>query len=232
MSVPDRGMSGSFALITTGSEAGASVHTRSMRARCIYAIAGLLGVMCWSTTSCGGRDTTATPPSNPVDELSQHDGNACPAKLPRAPRATYGFGTERPATAAPTLSMPQRAWVCQYNIHNVARQDANGAWYEWVKVGEPRRLDAQHLEAFWTDIGRLTVPPKDRACNADLGPRYLASYTHEGDLTGVVVDDYGCREVRLTDEPFTTIPGEPSALGIVRGVLVGPTELLDDINAR
>jgi hypothetical protein len=27
-----------------------------------------------------------------------------------------------------------------------------------------------------------------------------------GDLTGVVIDDYGCSDIRLTDEPFETAP--------------------------
>jgi hypothetical protein len=65
----------------------------------------------------------------------------------------------------------------------------------------------------------------------ELGPRYLVSYTYKRDLTGVVIDRYGCREVRLTDNPFTTVPGAASGAGIVEGVLAGPTKLLDDLKA-
>lgn len=52
-------------------------------------------------------------------------------------------------------------------------------------------------------------------------------YSHSGDLTGVVVDGYGCREVRLTDEPFHTPPGAPHQDGTVGGVLDGGAELLE-----
>jgi len=68
-------------------------------------------------------------------------------------------------------------------------------------------------------------------CNANLGSRFLISYAHEADLTGVVIDDYGCNEVRLTDNPFTTPPGQASQPGTVAGTLRGPDDLLDLVKA-
>jgi hypothetical protein len=219
------------ALVTNRSSEAREVQTQAMWGRRISLMAGLLLVVAGSITSCGARSNNASPSSEPVDDLSQHGGSVCPTTLPRAPRSTYGFGTEKPAAMVPTLSKPQRAWVCQYDAHNVARQGSNGAWYEWVRVGAPRRLDVQELDAFASAIGQLTVPSADRACTMDLGPRYLVSYTYKRDLTGVVIDGYGCRGVRLTDNPFTTVPGGASVAGIVEGVLAGPTKLLDDLNA-
>jgi hypothetical protein len=52
-------------------------------------------------------------------------------------------------------------------------------------------------------------------------------YTHDGDLTGVVIDDYGCRNVRLTDNPHTTPPGADDQDGTVGGVLNGGAAVLD-----
>ncbi len=151
--------------------------------------------------------------------------------LPRAPRATYGFGNDRPATTVPTLWKPQEAWVCRYVARDVASKGSNGAWYEWMRQDAPRRLGAEELAAFSTAIEQLEPPTGETACTDDLGPRYLVSYAYENDLTGVVIDDYGCNGVRLTDDPFTTVPGDPSQPGTVVGVLSGPTTLLSELNA-
>jgi hypothetical protein len=78
----------------------------------------------------------------------------------------------------------------------------------------------------------LKPPDGGSACTDDLGSRFLVSYAYENDLTGVVVDTYGCDEIRLTDDPFTTVPGDASQPGTVPGVLYGPSSLLDDLNAR
>jgi hypothetical protein len=69
----------------------------------------------------------------------------------------------------------------------------------------------------------------DRVCTADLGSRLMLVYSHGNDLTGVVVDDFGCGDVRLTDEPFRTVPGEATQAGTVRGVLTDRGDLLNDI---
>lgn len=55
----------------------------------------------------------------------------------------------------------------------------------------------------------------------------MVAYSHDGDLTGVVVDDYGCRDVRLTDNPHTTPPGADNQVGTVGGVLDDGTAILD-----
>ncbi|CAN5346577.1 hypothetical protein BH09ACT12_BH09ACT12_33750 [soil metagenome] len=64
-------------------------------------------------------------------------------------------------------------------------------------------------------------------CDGDLGPRWLVVYSHDGDLTGVLVDDFGCDVVRLTDDPRSTPPGEVDENGMVVGVLAGGPAILD-----
>ena len=59
----------------------------------------------------------------------------------------------------------------------------------------------------------------------------MVAYSHDGDLTGVVVDDYGCRDVRLTDNPHTTPPGAFDQDGTVGGVLDGGAAVLDALGA-
>lgn len=203
---------------------------RAMRGTVRYGLAGWFVTFGFLTLSGGREVVAAAPPSDPVDELSQHDGEFCPKVLPRAPRETYGFGTDRPATTAPTLWQPQEAWICGYLPMNVASKGSNGAWFEWVMQGAPRRLDAEELEAFSTAIENVEPPPPgERVCPADLGARYLISYAYENDLTGLVIDDYGCHDVRLTDDPFTIVPGDASQPGTVAGVLSGPTTLLNEL---
>jgi hypothetical protein len=195
-----------------------------------FGLAGLLVTIGLLTSSCD--DVPAVPPSDPIDELSLHDGKFCPTVLPRAPRETYGFGDDRPATTAPTLWTAQEAWICRYEANDVTSKGSDGAWFEWVRRDTPRRLDTDELKAFSTAIAELKPPPGNRACPDDLGSRYLVSYAYENDLTGVVFDSYGCGDVRLTDDPFKTVPGDASQPGTVAGVLTGPTGFLDELNAR
>jgi hypothetical protein len=57
----------------------------------------------------------------------------------------------------------------------------------------------------------------------------MVVYSHHGDLTGVVVDDYGCRDVRLTANPHSTPAGAADQEGIVGGVLDGGAAILDTL---
>jgi hypothetical protein len=45
------------------------------------------------------------------------------------------------------------------------------------------------------------------------------------------VDEFGCGEVRLTDDPFGVSPGESSGAGTVSGVLAAPPGLADRLRA-
>src|SRR4029079_4788684 len=103
-----------------------SRQTQHMSCRRLCALAALFVAVTWSTASCGGHVEAASPPSDPVDELSQHGGGFCPAALPRTPRAslppgpgrgarreTYVLGAEDRAAAVPSLWKPQQAWLCR-----------------------------------------------------------------------------------------------------------------------
>lgn len=72
------------------------------------------------------------------------------------------------------------------------------------------------------------VPPEgDQACTADLGPRYLLVFaTPEERVLAVSVDAYGCRDARLTADPWGGAPGEAPADGVPVGVLSGGEALL------
>jgi hypothetical protein len=45
------------------------------------------------------------------------------------------------------------------------------------------------------------------------------------------VDQFGCRDVRLTDEPVETVPGEATQPGIIAGVLSGPDGFADELQS-
>jgi hypothetical protein len=166
-------------------------------------------------------DDAADPvPAGDTGELATH-GGPCPDVLPApADDDGYGFGTSTPADRDPRFASPDRAWVCQYTARDVAPAGHNGAQYEWGLNHTPRRVDDSLLGEVVDGLeGIEVVEPVGDGCNADGGPRYALITSAGGDLTGVVVDDYGCREVRLTDDPFVTAPGDPQDGGTVPGVL-------------
>jgi hypothetical protein len=90
-----------------------------------------------------------------------------------------------------------------------------------------RTVVAADLPELQDALGDLAPADRSGGCTSDLGPRWMVVYSHDGDLTGVVVDDYGCRDVRLTDDPHTTPPGADDQDGTVGGVLDGGAEILN-----
>lgn len=185
---------------------------------------------------CGDADGSSgaveRPSTGAVDELGTHHGNPCPRQLPQGDVPDHGLGTDEPARAAPSLPSPDSAWVCQYQPFDVGPgPGGDGTTLGWKRVRAAGAVAPRRL----ADLGRgwrqLVPPEGERLCTADLGPRWMLVISDGGDLTGVVVDDYGCRDVRLTDEPFETVPGDASQQGTVGGFLVGPQPLLEDIKA-
>lgn len=165
-----------------------------------------------------------------VDEVAAHHGERCPHKLPQASEESYGFGTSDPADSAPSLADPEAAWVCQYvSADEGPGADGDGTTFGWARHGPARRVPTTRLSVIAAQLRELVPADGEGACTADLGPRWMLVYTAGTDMTGVVVDGFGCQEVRLTDEPFRTVPGEASQAGTVPGVLTGPQDLLRNL---
>lgn len=189
------------------------------------ATAGLLLAGCdlpWSGTP------TAKDPAVRPSELTDAAGRPCPQELPIGDDPTgHGFGTTEVADKRPTLLAAQEAWVCQYNTVDVGASPNGGAVYGWRRAGRPEPVNAAYLPDLRDALDVLAPADRSGGCNADLGPRWMVVYSHDGDLTGVVVDDYGCRDVRLTHNPTTTPPGADNQDGTVGGVLDGGAVILD-----
>lgn len=209
-----------------------SARSRSSLALPLDAASLALGLL--GGCSDDAADRALDRPADAPDDLAAHDGEVCPGTLPEA-GDEHGFGTREPADATPSLAAPESAWVCVYDATDVAGGGTDGgtdgASYSWVRRGEATPVPDSSLAALAADLGDLEPAADHRMCTADLGPRWMLVTAVAGDLTGVVVDGFGCREVRLTDEPFTTVPGEASGSGTVPGVLTGPDGLLPALQA-
>jgi hypothetical protein len=175
----------------------------------------------WSDTA------TANEPEVHPSELTEADGRPCPRELPIGEDPSgHGFGAEEVADELPTLLAPQEAWVCQFNSFDVGTTP-DGAVYGWRRAGHAEPVAAADLPDLKDALDELAPADHSGGCTADLGPRWMVVYSHAGDLTGVVIDDYGCRDVRLTDDPTTTPPGADGQVGTVGGVLDGGAAILD-----
>lgn len=188
----------------------------------------LLGVLagCGSTDSgsdsASGADTA--PDSGSGDTTSDSGAAAptadelCPATLPDD--GAGGFGVTDPATEAPDLAPVDRAWVCQY-------ESGNG----WKRDGEPVEVASDDLAGLEESLTALEPSDPDQMCTEELGPRWLlVTADEQGDLTGVSVDGFGCRSVRLTDSPDSTVPGRASGDGLVEGTLSAPGDLAQELS--
>ncbi|KQW43104.1 hypothetical protein ASC77_22735 [Nocardioides sp. Root1257] len=168
-----------------------------------------------------GRSTASAAPT--VDPAT-----VCPPKLARGDDPDgHGFGAQEDAQEQPTLPAPERAWTCRYDPVDSAQTQGGGTELAWVLHGRAAAVAAPELSAL-DDALQQVVPFADgsRVCTADLGPRWMVVYPGDDGLVGVVVDDYGCREVRLTDDPAATPPGEGEGDGTVPGVLDGGADVL------
>lgn len=171
---------------------------------------------------------TANDPVVRPSELTDADGRPCPLELPIGDDPSgHGFGAMEVAGEGPTLLVAIEAWVCQYNTFDVGATADGGAIYGWRRAGRPERVAAADLTDLRDALDDLAPADRSDGCNADLGPRWMVVYSHDGDLTGVVVDDYGCHDVRLTDNPTTTPPGAANQDGMVGGVLDGGAAILE-----
>ncbi|RYJ05761.1 MAG: hypothetical protein EON52_09885, partial [Actinomycetales bacterium] len=136
-----------------------------------------------------GCTSDADPPTKPVDELAAHDGKPCPTALPTASSSTVTDRTTTAATSAPSLTRADAAWVCTYTPPKPV--DETSAPGGWVRTDPPRRLDAAETDGLARQVNDLSPAPEDLVCSADLGRRVMVALSWRGDLTGVVIDDFG-----------------------------------------
>jgi hypothetical protein len=188
----------------------------------------------FALAGCGNDADVARPQTGLADELAAHNGQVCPDQLPQGEDPDgYGFGTYEPADERPSLLTPDAAWVCIYDpVPDGPGPDGDGSTLRWQRDGKPQPVDSTRLAALTEHLDQLKPADDGRVCTDDLGPRWMLVFTHKSDLTGVVIDDYGCHDIRLTDQPFETAPGDPGQEGTVPGVLSGPAQLLADLNFR
>lgn len=191
---------------------------------CLLVLA--LGVLP-ACSSDADEPTTQRQESPSASEVAAHAGDPCPGNLPQRDDAGTGFGTQEPATAAPSLASPEAASVCRYEpVESGPEVEGGGSSYDWALSGPAIEVEDRDLKVLRELIGKLDVP-EVKGCPGDLGPRWLLSYSVGDDLTGVVVDEFGCRQIRITDEPFENPPGDATQEGTVSGVLSGPGAFLN-----
>lgn len=161
------------------------------------------------------------------DELARSGGRPCPDRLPIGDDpGGHGFGVEDDADTHPSLLPADRAWTCRYDAVEVGAAPSGGVRHEWAITEEPVRVDPAGLPALARAVDRLALDNPWDGCTADLGPTWLIVTEHRGDLTGIVVDSFGCEWVRLTDDPHRTPPGADGQEGAVAGVLYGADAVL------
>lgn len=198
----------------------------------------LAGVLLTLLAGCGddrpdrATDPSAAPstsPSTRSGELADHDGAPCPTQLPTSDRRAV----DEPAPAAPDLAALVAAadagWACRYDPGGTGPDGGSGTAAGWDLAGPPRPIDPADLRTLGPLLAELRPASGRRVCTMDLGPRWLVVLADAGDLTGIVVDGFGCRDVRLTDDPHRTPPGAARGEGVVPGVLAGPERLLDTV---
>ena len=170
-------------------------------------LAALLVTGCASGDEPGTRATEAPSSDAPSDASSEDPDEAapadpCPARIPNE-------GPREPAEAAPDLTLTASAWVCQYELGGKG----------WVLDGDPVPVDPALLPDLQDAVDELEPSRQDAVCTRELGPRWMLVTAEGVDLQTVVVDDFGCRDVRVTDDPVAEPAGE--------GTLSGPADLVD-----
>lgn len=150
---------------------------------------------------------------------------ACPPRLAKASAETHGFGRDEPAASVPTLPMAESGWVCQYWPSDGPSAPNGGATFVWTRRAAPQQVSPDELGMLADALAGLKPIDRRMPCTADLGSRYVLSYTNGDELTSVVVDGFGCGSVRLTEDPANVVSGESTDSRLVSGVLSAPPGL-------
>lgn len=187
-------------------------------------------VLLSACTVAGSSAEDDVPPTGPAPTDSAPTATAptCPEQVAGGDASTGGFGTVDSAEAAPELGSYEPAWACDYAA--VERPDeatsADGPTImDWELVRGPVRVPAREARELVALISRLRPAPATRACTMELGSRHVLVMVDGDRSVGVVIDGFGCRDVRLTDDLAHTPPGDGGDGEVVAGVLSGPSGL-------
>ncbi len=198
-------------------------------ALCALSTTALLLTACSSDTD---DKTAADPQSAPSADAPAPTGeDVCPPQLAEA-SDKHGFGGEEVASSTPEFGDTAALWACTYNTLTIGTTPEGGQKYGWKRVGEPTPIDSTEYDDLVRGLGNLRPADPQRMCTADLGPRVMLGHVAtNGQVTGVVVDLFGCRDVRLTPDPVGVAPGESDVDGVPTGVLAGSTEFMTAVAA-
>ena len=188
---------------------------------------------------CGGGESgapvaeepspTGSSPDEPSpDEPTGAPGRPCPRVLPAAGERA---GADEAAEELPELPPVRRAWVCRYHPARLGEGDGDGGgpssgWERQGRAVPVADADLAPLADALDGLALLDLDTSQRVCTADLGPRFMVVLADAGDLTGVVVDDFGCHDTRLTADPHSLPAGADGPGGAVDGVLQGGPRVL------
>lgn len=183
---------------------------------------------------CGGGDGATPVAEEPStgsspDEPTGAPGRPCPRVLPAAGERA---GADEAAEELPELPPVRRAWLCRYDPAQLGEGDGDGegsssAWERQGRAVPVADADLAPLADALDGLALLDLDTSQRVCTADLGPRFMVVLADAGDLTGVVVDDFGCHDTRLTADPHSRPAGADGPGGAVDGVLQGGPRVLE-----
>lgn len=183
----------------------------------VLAVAAVLLAGCAGAQPGDGAGTASADPSPSPVTLEV----ACPETLLEPAVEEDGSVAIDPAPAVPDLGRVGGAWVCAYALG--AGEDADSLW---TLSDGPAEVPLDRLAEVAEVLDGLQVPPVEQACTADLGPRYLLMVGSGDEATGVAFDDFGCHQVRLTEDPWSVAPGLSEDPNLVPGVLAAGTDAI------
>ncbi|MDN4473695.1 hypothetical protein [Demequina zhanjiangensis] len=164
---------------------------------------------------CSGEPAPDGAPSGtgPHDTPKARAEVACPDALVEA-EGDKESGGWTPADRDVDLEPFDAAWLCEYSWAN-ATPDTGGESSPWTLQGDPAPIVDADLAALSDALGALELWT-DRAdeivCTLDLGPTWMLILADGESLTGVTFEEFGCGFARLTDDPYSTAPGQSRTL--------------------
>lgn len=184
-----------------------------MLARCASAVL-LVGAF---ASGCGS-DGATTPRSDASVSAVEL---ACPDQLARD--SAGRTESDDDATTLPRIAVPDQAWMCSYWQTGEYGSDAG---YVWELQAEPVEIVGDDL----AELGRLlptafelpTWESEDGTtivCPANLGPRVVVVMRSGDVTTGIAYDQFGCADVRLTDDLAGVVIGTSGRSDLVAGNL-------------